>query len=115
LSEARLRAMVARHGGRALAKVATNPDASSALLKDLARHEPPVQKVFREIARHRNATAEALLACLPDHRARPLAARHRALPPSVIAELIDDESREVAEAAAANPSLPRTVMSALVP
>jgi uncharacterized protein YneF (UPF0154 family) len=115
LSEARLRAMVAQHGARVVARVAANPDASPELLVELARHEPPVQKVFREIARHRNATAAALLACLADHRARPVAARHSALPPSVIAELVDDENWEVAEAAAANPSLPHTAMSRLAP
>lgn len=115
LSEAQLRAMVAQHGARVIAKVATNPSATAELLVDLARHEPPVQKVFREVARHRSATAAALLACLADHQARPIAARHSALPPSVIAELVDDGNWQVVEAAAANSSLPHTVMSRLVP
>ena len=114
LSEAQLRAIVAQHGARVAAGVAADPDASPELLADLAGHEPPVQKVFREVARHRNATAPALLACLADHRARPIAARHSALPPSVIAELLDDENWQVAAAAAANPSLPRAAMSRLV-
>ncbi|MGW3568926.1 hypothetical protein ACWDSL_34570 [Streptomyces sp. NPDC000941] len=114
LTEAQLRTMVDRHGVRVLAKVATNPDAPPALLEDLLRHEPAVRKVFREIARHRGATASALLACLADRRARPVAAGHPALPPPVIAELLADTDRQVAEAAAANPSLPLAVMSDLV-
>jgi len=112
-SEVQLRALVARHGVRVVAKVAANPDATPELLEDLARHEPPVHKAFREIARRRNATAAALLACLADQKARPVAARHPALPPLVIAELVDDESWQVAEAAAANSSLPHAVMSRL--
>ncbi|MFC9243783.1 hypothetical protein ACFT7S_06940 [Streptomyces sp. NPDC057136] len=115
LSDAQLRGMVDRHGIRVVAKAATNPDATPALLEDLTRHEPPVQKVFREIARHRQATATALLACLPVQQARPLAAGHPALPPTVVAELLTDPDWQVVEAAAANPSLPRSVMSALVP
>nr|WP_194926857.1 hypothetical protein [Catenulispora pinisilvae] len=115
LSDAQLRAMVTRHGGRVMAKVAANPGATSTLLEDLAQHRPSVQKAFREIARHGNATAAALLACLDVHQARALAARHGALPPSVIVELLDDEGWQVAEAAAANPSLPLSAMSKLVP
>ncbi len=115
LTEAQLRAMVDRHGVRVLAKVASNPDASPALLEDLTRHEPPAQKALREIARHRNATAQALLACLAGRQARPLAAGHPALPPPVIVELLTDADWQVAEAAAANPSLPLSVMADLVP
>ncbi|MFD7900561.1 hypothetical protein [Streptomyces sp. NPDC059743] len=115
LSEAQLRAMVDRHGVRVVAKAAANPDATPTLLEDLARHEPPVQKAFREIARHRSATAPALLACLADKQARPIAAGHPALPPPVIVELLMDADRQVVEAAAANPSLPRAVMPDLVP
>ncbi|GAB7109933.1 hypothetical protein JCM4814A_82480 [Streptomyces phaeofaciens JCM 4814] len=114
LTETRLRAMVDRHGVRVLAGVATNPDATPALLENLVRHQPPVQKVFREVARHRGATASALLACLADTRARRVAAGNPALPPPVIAELLADADWRVAEAAAANPSLPPAVMSALV-
>ncbi|MFI1031620.1 hypothetical protein [Streptomyces sp. NPDC020951] len=113
LSEAQLRAMVDRHGVRVLAKVATNPGAPPALLEDLVRHEPPVQKVFREVARHRGATASALLVCLADRQARRIAAGHPALPPPVVVELLADADRQVAEAAAANPSLPPAVMSDL--
>ncbi|WP_327104212.1 hypothetical protein [Nonomuraea glycinis] len=115
LSEAQLRAMVTRHGARVLAKVAANPDATAQLLQDLALHRPPVRKAFREIARHPSAMAVALLACLNDRQARPLAARHPALPPSAIVELLNDEGWEVVEAAAANPSLPLTVMRELIP
>ncbi|GIH61661.1 hypothetical protein [Microbispora siamensis] len=114
LSEAQLRAMVDRHGVRVLARVARNPDASPALLEDLVRHRPPVQKAFREVARHPNATARALSACLQDRQARPVAAGHPALPPEVVVELLADDEWQVVEAAAANPALPLTVMSALV-
>ncbi|MGW8887486.1 hypothetical protein [Streptomyces sp. NPDC055749] len=115
LSDARLRAMVDRHGVRVVAKAATNPDATPALLEDLTRHIPPVQKAFREIARHRRATPAALLACLADDQARPLAAGHPALPASTIVELLADTDRRVVEAAAANTSLPHTVIAGLVP
>jgi hypothetical protein len=71
--------------------------------------------VFREVARHRNATAPALLACLAEERARLEAAGHPSLPPAVIAELLTDADWRTVEAAAANPSLPRTVMAQLVP
>ncbi|MEU1325303.1 hypothetical protein [Streptomyces microflavus] len=118
LSEAQLRAMVGRHGVRVLAKVATNPDATPALLEELARHEPPVPKALREVARHRNATASALLACLGAEQVRPLAAGHPALPPQTIADLLTgtgtDTDLRVAEQAAANPSLPHAVMRALL-
>ncbi|WP_235882124.1 hypothetical protein [Streptomyces apricus] len=113
LTEARLRAMVDRHGVRVLARVATNPDATPALLEALTRHEPPVQKVFREVARHRAAPVAALLACLEDGQARPVAAGHPTLPPPVVMGLLTDPDRQVAAAAAANPSLPLAVMSEL--
>ena len=115
LSDVQLRTMITRHGARVLAKVATNPDATAKLLEDLTCHRPPVQKAFREVARHRNATAAALLACLGDRQARRLAARHRALPPEVIVGLLGDEDWQVSEAAAANPSLPYSAMSELIP
>ncbi|MFF1401371.1 hypothetical protein ACFVZD_47815 [Streptomyces sp. NPDC058287] len=114
LTETQLRAMVHRHGVSVLAKVATNPDAPPALLEDLVRHEPPVQKVFREVARHRRATDSALLVCLADKRARPIAAGHPALPPPVIEDLLTDADWQVVEAAAANPSLPAAVTADLV-
>jgi hypothetical protein len=115
LSEAQLRGMVGRHGVRVVAKVAANPDATPSLLEDLTRHRPSVHKAFREVARHRNATAPALLACLADKQARPIAAGHPALPPPVIVELLTDLDWQVVEAAAANPSLPLPVMSDLMP
>ncbi|MGV9316181.1 hypothetical protein ACWDR0_28950 [Streptomyces sp. NPDC003691] len=115
LSEAQLRAMTGRHGARVSAGVAANPDAPRALLEDLTRQEPPVRKALREIARHPRATGPALLNCLADDGARPLAAAHPALPPHRVAELLTDTDPQVAEAAAANPSLPRAVMYDLVP
>ncbi|KPI14099.1 hypothetical protein OK006_3538 [Actinobacteria bacterium OK006] len=110
LSEARLRDMIDRHGVRVLARVATNPDASPSLLEHVTRHDPPVPKAFREVARHRNATAPALLACLTDRQARPIAAAHPSLPVSVVVELLGDAEGRVVEAAAANPSLPPAMM-----
>ena len=115
LSEAQLRAMVQQHGIRVLAKVATNPDATPALLEDLSRHQPPAQKAFREIARHHRATAAALLACLSDRQARPIAAVHPALRPAVIVGLLADNDWQVVEGAAANPSLPLSAMADLLP
>ncbi|MFE3443560.1 hypothetical protein ACFXNW_11055 [Nocardia sp. NPDC059180] len=115
LSDQQLRMMVAQHGARVIATVAANPDASSELLESLTRFRPPVQKVFRAVARHRNASPTALLACLTDRRARRWAARHPALPSSVVAELLQDDDWQVVEAAAANPSLPFESMTELVP
>ncbi|WP_328622352.1 hypothetical protein [Streptomyces sp. NBC_00354] len=114
LSEAQLRAMAGLHGVRVLARVAANPDAPPALLVDLARHDPPVRRVFREIAGHLHATAEALLPCLADEKARPRAAGHPALPAEVLTGLLTDADPEVARAAAANPSLPVDVMTDLL-
>ncbi|MER7465851.1 hypothetical protein [Streptomyces sp. NPDC097981] len=114
LSGEQLRAMVARHGVRVLARVAANPDAPPALLEDLARHDPPVRRVFREIAGHPNATAAALLPCLADEKARSRTAGHPALPPAVLAGLLADADPAVARAAAANPSLPPAVMAELL-
>ncbi|MFD7455907.1 MULTISPECIES: hypothetical protein [unclassified Streptomyces] len=114
LSESRLRAMTGRHGARVIARVAANPDASPALLHDLARHRPPVPKALREIARHPAAPASALLACLADPRARPVAAAHPALPPQVVVDLLTDDDEQVAEAAAANRALPAAEMARLV-
>jgi hypothetical protein len=114
LSEAQLRAMIDRHGVQVLAKVAACPDASPALLEDVTRHRPPVPKAFREVASRREATPAALLACLPDRRARRSAAAHPALPPAAIVDLLGDDDWRVVEAAAANPSLPQAVMSDVV-
>ncbi|MGW3915825.1 hypothetical protein ACWEBX_30495 [Streptomyces sp. NPDC005070] len=114
LTEGQLRDMVDRHGIRVLARVAANPGATPGLLEHLTRQAPPAQKAHREVARHPNATARALLSCLADERARPVAASHPALPPEVIAELRSDPDRQVVEAAAANPSLAPAVMARLV-
>lgn len=107
--------MLDKHGVHVLAMLATNPDASGALLEDLAHHGPPAQKAFREIAGHPHATPQALLACLADPRARPRVAGHPALPPQAVVELLADDDWQVVEAAAGNPSLPRAVMAELVP
>ncbi|WP_404963075.1 hypothetical protein [Streptomyces sp. 147326] len=115
LSEDRLRSMVSLHGVQVLAAVAANPDASGSLLEDLTRHQPPVRKVFKEVARHPNAAGPALLACLADRTARPLAAAHPALPAATLTALLSDEDPQAAQEAAANPALPRTVMTDLVP
>lgn len=110
LSEERLRAMVAQHGVRVLARAAANPDAPGGLLADLARHEPPVRKALSAIAVHPNATAEALLPCLADPKAARHAAAHPALAPSVLLGLLTGADEEVARAAATNPALSRAVM-----
>ncbi|WP_257133001.1 hypothetical protein [Streptomyces sp. ms184] len=115
LEESQLRAMAVRHGARVIAGIAANPDATPALLAELARHEPPVRKALRLIAGHHNATAPALLACLDDDEARPVAAGHPALPQSVVTDLVAGADPRSAEAAAANPSLPHTVMAELLP
>ncbi|MFF9477047.1 hypothetical protein ACF1E9_31105 [Streptomyces roseolus] len=115
LCAARLRAMFVRHGRRVATGVAANPDAPGPLVEELARHEPPVRRALREIARHPAATPRALLACLADARARPLAARHPALPPTALAALLADEDEDVREAAAANPTLPPAEMAKLLP
>ncbi|MFJ9594319.1 hypothetical protein ACIRS3_16295 [Streptomyces virginiae] len=114
LTPERLRAMVALHGQQVIARVAANPDAPGDLLTELARHEPPVRRALREIASHPNATAEALLPCLADVKARVRAAAHPALPPGIVVGLLDDPDPEVVEAAAGNPALPSAVMADLL-
>jgi hypothetical protein len=86
----------ARHGIRVVVQVARNPICGPGLLYDLVTHVPPVQKAYRVVAAHPNADAATLLRCLRDDQARPVAARHPALP------------------AAANPSLPRAAIGALL-
>ncbi|MER6449017.1 hypothetical protein [Streptomyces venezuelae] len=115
LSEELLRDMIARHGVQVLSRVAANPDASGALLELVTRHRPGVRGALKAVAEHARATGPALLACLADRTARPLAAAHRALPPEAITELLADEDPWVAQTAAANPSLPPAVMARLSP
>lgn len=115
LSDVQLRAMIGRHGARIAAGVAANPDATPALLDDLARHEPPVRKALRAIAGHPRAPAAALRVCLSDDRAREAAAAHPALPAHIVADLLAGPDPQLAEAAAANPSLPPSLMAELVP
>jgi hypothetical protein len=115
LAEDLLREMVARHGVRVIAEVAVNPDASPALLRDLARHVPPAQKVFREIARRRDAPAEALELCLADRQAGPIAAAHPSLPMNLIVKLVTSTDADgLATAAATNPSLPLSEMERII-
>lgn len=114
ISEARLRTMIDRHGAQVRARVAANPDASPQLLLDLTLCQPSVRKALCEIAAHPNAPAQALLACLADERARPIAACHPALPEPVVVALLADGDWQVVEAAAGNPSLPVAVMAELV-
>ncbi|MFE7766727.1 hypothetical protein [Streptomyces sp. NPDC057438] len=113
LGAERLRTMVDRHGVQVIARVAANPDATPELLEHVSRHSPPARRALREIARHPRATAPALLACLADERAKPLAAAHPALPPQVVTALLTDPDPQVAEAAAANPALPPSAMRRL--
>ncbi|WP_405453599.1 hypothetical protein [Streptomyces erythrochromogenes] len=115
LSPERLRAMVALHGQQVLARVAANPDAPGDLLAEVARHDPPARRALREIASHPHATAEALLPCLADGKARVRAAAHPALPAAVVVGLLDDPDPEVVEAAAGNSSLPPAVMAQRMP
>ncbi|MBY8882883.1 hypothetical protein [Actinacidiphila acidipaludis] len=106
--------IVDRHGVAVIARVAANPGAPSALLERLAHYRPPVRKALREIARHPNAKAAALLPCLDDPRARRLAAAHPALPSEVLVALLADSDWQVAETAAAHPALPPKAMKAAI-
>ncbi|MET8978928.1 hypothetical protein ABZX85_25235 [Streptomyces sp. NPDC004539] len=115
LSEGQLRRMVERHGVQVMAQVALNPDAPAALLEDLALREPPVGGVLRAIAGRVDAPAAALVACLGNARARPVAAAHPALPVEVLVGLLGDDDEDVVQSAAANPSLPVDVMLRLLP
>ncbi|NGO76946.1 hypothetical protein G6045_14920 [Streptomyces sp. YC504] len=114
LDESQLRSMARRHGARVYAKVAANQAAPSSLLEELANKAAPVRKALREIARHPNATDPALRICLTDVQARVLAAGHPALAPSALADLLDHPDERVAEAAAANPALPQSLLREVV-
>ncbi|QNP75454.1 hypothetical protein IAG44_42670 [Streptomyces roseirectus] len=67
----------------------------------------------RVVAGRADARGAALVACLGDVRARVVAAAHPALPVEVLVGLVQDGDEAVVRAAAANPSLPRDVMSRL--
>jgi len=114
LTDGQLRTMVARHGTRVVAAVARNPTCGTQLLRDLATHAPPVPKALQAVAGHPNADAAALQNCLQDRRARPIAARHPALPAATITQLLHDSDDRVVEAAAANPSLPSSTLEHLI-
>jgi uncharacterized protein (DUF2336 family) len=114
LTDGQLRKIFTRHGVRVAAAIARNPTCSPRLLHYLAVHTPPVQKALRAIAAHPDSNAVTLLQCLHDHQARPIAARHPALPAAAITQLINDPDERVIEAAAANPSLPNQTMENLI-
>ena len=86
LSAAQLQTMVAAHGPQVAARVAANPSCPPALLPQLARQTPPVQKALRRYA-----------------------ASHPTLPVHTILHLLTDADIGIA-AAAANPSLPFAAM-----
>ncbi|GJF31260.1 hypothetical protein KNE206_39600 [Kitasatospora sp. NE20-6] len=115
IGEARMHALLDRHGRQVAAALATNPDASPAVLERLAALDPPVRGALAGIARHPNATAAALTACLADRKTRCGAAAHPALPPPVVVALLGADEPDVREAAAANPALPVAAMEALLP
>ncbi len=115
LTESQLRSMADRHGARVHAKVAENPAAPPSLLEEIAAAAIPVRSTLRAIARHPNATAEALRICLTDVRARVIAAGHPAVDATTLRSLLDHSDEQVGEAAAANPALPPDAMRELVP
>ncbi|GAA1557671.1 hypothetical protein GCM10009827_093250 [Dactylosporangium maewongense] len=110
VSPARMHAMLTAHGVRVAGALAGNPACPADLLLRIATLRPPAKLALREIARHPNATGPALAACLADGKARRAAARHPALDAGTLIALLDDGVAE----AAANPSLPRDVMRALI-
>ncbi|AUY48562.1 hypothetical protein [Streptomyces sp. CB01881] len=114
LSERRLGALLDRFGTRVAAAVAANPGTPAALLERLAAQQPPAGKALRAVARHPHATAAALLRCLADPKARPLAAAHPALPADVLTGLLGGDDPQTVEAAAANPSLPAGQVESLL-
>lgn len=114
LTEKQLRNMLAKHGRRLAASVARNPTCSPDLLHELATLVPPVRKAYLIIAAHPNAAGETLVLCLRDHQARPISAQHPSMPIGVLVQLVNDPDERVAEAAAANPSLPRQTMEYLL-
>ncbi|AUG75803.1 hypothetical protein CFP65_0877 [Kitasatospora sp. MMS16-BH015] len=115
LGEAQLLAMVDRHGARVAAKVATNPGATAAVLERLTEQPASARKLFREVARHPNASVTALIACLTDREARPIAAGRPELPTGALRGLLADELPGVVTAAAANPALPEATIRSLLP
>lgn len=109
LTAEQLRELVERHGPRLYPRAARNPVCPPELLHQMAWNAASVQKAYREIAQHPNASAETLLLCLQDREARRFAAEHPNLPPDKIVELLTHE-----ESAASNPSLPVRAMTDLL-
>jgi hypothetical protein len=103
------------HGDRVHPLAARNPNCTMEILEYLAQSGHPAQKVYREIAKHPNASAAALAVCLlREGPPRLSAARHPNLRAAKVVELLADSDPDVVAAAAANPSLPLAVMRSLV-
>lgn len=88
LSIEQLWALADRHGPRLYARIARNPGCTKELLHHLAVHARPENRTLRDIALHPNTSAETLLLCVRDERARREAAGHPNLPRSAMEELI---------------------------
>ncbi|MEV4558011.1 hypothetical protein AB0K51_13575 [Kitasatospora sp. NPDC049285] len=115
LEEARLRDLLARFGRQVATSIAANPEATAALLAEIVRAESPNVRALRAVAVHPHADGASLTICLSDPKAKLIAARHPALPPQILAWLLDDPDEAVAEAAAANPALPEEDRERLMP
>ncbi len=87
--------MIDRHGHRVAAKVARNPNATAIVLECPARQPASARQVLREIARHPNAPLAALLACLADTQALPVAAARPELPSADLVDLLADENGQI--------------------
>lgn len=105
LSAKQLNVLAARAGGIPVALVE--------LLDTLVQPEP-FDDNFEQVEEKPEVPAETLLRWLRDKNTRRDAARHPNLPPETIVQLLDDDNRQVVEAAAANPSLPVSVMADLL-
>jgi hypothetical protein len=108
LSAKQLNVLAARAGGIPVALVE--------LLDTLVQTEPLDDNFEQaeEVEEQPDVPAETLLRWLRDKNTRRDAARHPNLPPETIVQLLDDDNRQVVEAAAANPSLPVSVMADLL-
>jgi hypothetical protein len=108
LSAKQLNVLAARAGGIPVALVE--------LLDTLVQTEPLDDNFEQaeEVEEQPDIPAETLLRWLRDKNTRRDAAQHPNLPPETIVQLLDDDNRQVVEAAAANPSLPVSVMADLL-
>lgn len=111
LTGAQVRQLADRHGPRLHLAAAQHPNCPPDLLHQLARSGS--EEVRGAIAVHSASPAEALSLCLGGGVAtRRAVARHPNLPPETIVELLAGE--ETVSEAAANPSLPISVMEDLL-